>query len=331
MNTQLPAVAPQHLEPATQHCLLPARNYDLAATLDSGQSFAWTLVGDAWEGVVNQCWIRLRQVQDGIEATTPLYPNRTTPGRVGPTTPPGTRETRPVSAADHAVEAAPLWLTAYLQSDLDLATIVDTFPPDAPLIEAVRCCGGLRILRQDPWECLASFLLSATKQIVQICQICATLRRRFGTPVTVPAGHTPAFSFPSAHTLAGITESDLRQCGMGFRARYLHQTARLVARGDLDLLSLRGLPLDTARTRLLELPGVGPKISECVLLFSCDQPRAFPIDVWVARALRRLYYQGRRVPARELLKLAANHFGPWAGHAQQFLFHYARRYARLTD
>jgi len=330
MTPHVPAPATQP-EPGTQRCLLPARNYDLAATLDSGQSFAWTLVGDAWEGVAHQCWIRLRQVPDGIEATTPL-PDPKSPAlrRVGLLAPDKARETCAVAASGQAVESGSPWLTAYLQTDLDLSAIVDTFPPDAPLIEAVKCCGGLRILRQDPWECLASFLLSATKQIVQIRQICATLRRRFGSPIAVPAGHTPAFAFPSAQTLASTTESDLRQCGMGFRARYLHQTARRVARGDLDLLNLRSLPLDAARTRLLELPGVGPKISECVLLFSCDQPRAFPIDVWVARALRRLYYHGRRVPAGELRELAATHFGPWAGHAQQFLFHYARRYARLT-
>jgi N-glycosylase/DNA lyase len=319
--------------------LLPTRDYHLAATLDSGQSFAWTHVGDAWEGVIQQRWVRLQQVPGGIEATV-TWPEPTVAyGRA--CLPPSANAHRhpclvhtpePPTRAGPAPPSAD-WsaLTDYLQTEVELPAILATFPPDPPLLEAARCCGGLRILRQDPWECLASFLLSATKQIVQIRQVVAALCRQFGSPVSVPPGHPPAFAFPPAQAIANTTEPDLRQCRMGFRARHLHEAARRIVRGDLDLLALRTLPLEQARAQLLKLPGIGPKIADCVLLFSGDQPRAFPIDVWVARALRHYYFAGRRVPAEDLRRFAATHFGPWAGHAQQFLFHYARQHVRLTD
>jgi N-glycosylase/DNA lyase len=111
---------------------------------------------------------------------------------------------------------------------------------------------------------------------------------------------------------------------MGFRARYLHETARRVTYGQFDPAALRGLSLPEARERLLSLPGVGPKIADCVLLFSGDQPGAFPIDVWVSRALRRRYFGDRRVSLSRLRTFASSHFGPRAGYAQQYLFHDAR-------
>jgi N-glycosylase/DNA lyase len=111
---------------------------------------------------------------------------------------------------------------------------------------------------------------------------------------------------------------------MGFRAPYLIATARLVAAGECDLNSLRGLPLAEARARLLNLPGVGEKIADCVLLFAYGFPTAFPVDVWVAKALRKFYFRGRRVKPSRLREFVANHFGPNAGYAQQYLFHYIR-------
>jgi N-glycosylase/DNA lyase len=111
---------------------------------------------------------------------------------------------------------------------------------------------------------------------------------------------------------------------MGFRASHLLATARAVASGQFDLWHLRDLPVETARTELMKLPGVGPKIADCVLLFACGFPSAFPIDVWVAKALRKLYFPNRRVSINLLRQFAATHFGRNAGYAQQYLFHYMR-------
>jgi N-glycosylase/DNA lyase len=274
------------------------RDYDLAATFTSGQAFRWTRHGPCWAGVIGTHWVCLHPGPGTVTAETAA----------------------PVSDWD--------WLAHYLQLDVDLSAVLRAFPEDEPMHAAVAACRGLRLLRQDPWECLACFLLSSTKQIVQIRQIVAALCERYGEPLPAPPGWPPAFTFPSAARLGRATEAELRGCKMGFRAPYLLATARLVAGGQFDLARVASLPLDLARTELMQLPGVGRKIADCVLLFAYGFPAAFPVDVWVMKALRQLYFPRRRVPPRRLHHFVAAHFGPQAGYAQQYLFHYMRTHAR---
>ena len=278
---------------------LRVRDYDLAATLDSGQAFRWREDGSAWTGVIGKHWVRLTQTRDSIHAETA------------------------VSVGDWK------WLHDYLQTEVNLAAVLQTFPNDKPMQTAVAACRGLRILRQDPWECLASFILSSTKQIVQIRQIIALLCERFGEPLCSSGLQTAVIdrrynSFPTAERIAGTTETELRACKMGFRAPYLLAAARQIADGKLDLNRLRHLTLMEAREELIKLRGVGGKIADCVLLFACGFDSAFPVDVWVGRALRELYFPRRHVTAQHLHHFAATHFGPHAGYAQQYLFHYMR-------
>jgi len=302
--------------------LLRVRDYDLAATLDSGQVFRWREHNGSWIGVVGKRWVRLTQTRAGIRAETEV----------------------PVSDWK--------WLHDYLQSDVELAAMLKTFPDDKPMRDAVAACHGLRILRQDPWECLVSFILSSTKQIVQIRQIIALLCERFGEPVDgFQVGRvTPCapwwgnytssiaiggalgtarptslqFSFPTAERLAVTTEAELRACKMGFRAPHLLAAARRIADGKFDLKRLHRLPLVEARAELVKLHGVGDKIADCVLLFAYGFDSAFPVDVWIGCALRELYFPRRHVTAKQLQGFAATHFGPHSGYAQQYLFHYMR-------
>jgi N-glycosylase/DNA lyase len=195
---------------------------------------------------------------------------------------------------------------------------------------AVAACRGLRLLRQDPWECLASFILSSTKQIVQIQQIVAVLCERFGAPLVVPPGHPPVYSFPTPDRLAAASEAELRACKMGFRAPNLRATAQAVAKGSINLNSLHTRTADEARRELVNLPGVGNKIANCVLLFAYGFQEAFPVDVWILKALRHLYFPKRRPRPRRLLRFTATHFGPNAGYAQQYLFHYMRQRSRKS-
>jgi len=180
------------------------------------------------------------------------------------------------------------------------------------------------LLRQEPWECLASFILSSTKQIVQIEQIVALLCARFGAPLAVPAGHEPVHAFPSADRLAAASEAELRACKMGFRAPNLLATARLVACGELNLRSLQTRSVHEAREALVALPGVGEKIANCVLLFAYGFQEAFPVDVWVRKAIRQLYFPKRRPTPQRLRRFVGTYFGPNAGYAQQYLFHFVR-------
>jgi N-glycosylase/DNA lyase len=241
-------------------------DFNLAATLECGQAFRWSRAADCWfTGVVGKRVLRLRQTGNLLEGDVDRH---------------------------------------YLALDVSLRNITETFPDDPTLREAVHRHWGLRVLRQEPWETLASFIASSTKQIVQIRQIVELLARRFGEPIG------SAFSFPSAEVIARATVADLRACKLGFRAAYLHAAARRVADGQLDLAALRRREYQRAREELLKLHGVGEKIANCVLLFSCGHDEAFPVDVWMKRALRRLK------PGVD--------FGPYAGWAQQYLFHAER-------
>jgi N-glycosylase/DNA lyase len=111
---------------------------------------------------------------------------------------------------------------------------------------------------------------------------------------------------------------------MGFRADYLFDTSRIIAAGGLNPAGLCDLPLAAARTRLMCLPGVGRKIADCVLLLSCGLAGAFPVDVWIARVLREFYFPGQQIPMAQLIRFTEVYFGPQAGYAQQYLFHYIR-------
>jgi N-glycosylase/DNA lyase len=285
------------LESANQH-IIPVRDYDLAATLASGQAFRWRERDGWWHGVIAGHWLRLRQVDDGILVHTTAH-----------------------------VEIASL--RHYLQTEIDLASVLASFPDDEPMRASVAACGGLRLLRQEPWECLASFILSSTKQIVQIQQIVALLCERFGERLIVPTGHEPMFAFPTAERIAACAESDLRGCKMGFRAPNLLRTAKMIAGGEVDLQQLHSLTVEAARAELLKFPGVGNKIANCVLLFAYGFQKAFPVDVWVMKALRELYFPKRRVSAKRIARFTATHFGPNAGYAQQYLFHYMRTRDRI--
>src|SRR6266404_332552 len=270
------------------------KDYDLDATLSSGQAFRWKLVEGSWFGVIDSHWVRLRAGASSITAET------------------GT----PVSDWS--------WLIHYLQLDVDLNEVMLTFPEDEPMRAAITACRGLRLLRQSPWECLASFILSSTKRIVQIQQIISLLCDRFGEPLLVPSIYPSARAFPSASRLARATEAELRSCKMGFRAPYLLDTARAMASGQFDLSRLQCLPVETTRDELMKLPGVGRKIADCVLLFAYGFPTAFPVDVWVMKALRQLYFPHRRPSLQRVHRFAGSHFGPNSGFAQQYLFHYMR-------
>lgn len=269
-----------------------AEDYALAETLLSGQAFRWKKVQEGWESVISGRWVRLVEEPEGIRAFT-------------------------MQRADDW-----RWLRDYLQIDIKLPSVIDTFPKDEHLRNAVAECRGLRLLKQDKWECLASFILSSTKQIVQIQQIVGLLCVRFGRVVAAPSAGWHAF--PDVEQIAQLSEADLRCCKMGFRAPYLKGSAEMIMRGDVSLEAIAEMDVVEARAQLMRLPGVGRKIADCVLLFAYGFQQAFPVDVWVLKAIRQLYFPRRRPNAKRVQKFTESYFGPNAGYAQQYLFHYMR-------
>jgi N-glycosylase/DNA lyase len=162
-------------------------------------------------------------------------------------------------------------------------------------------------------------VISAFNNIPKIEQSVAHLARRFGKPIT-----NGDWAFPAAERLAEARLSELRACILGYRAPYIRALARLAARGGVDLTLIARLPYGEARSILLDLPGVGEKVAECVLLFGLGHREAFPVDVWVQRAIERWYFGGHRRTPRAIRTWAQDRFGLLAGYAQQHLFAGAR-------
>jgi len=277
-----------------------ALDFDLEKTLGSGQVFHWEKYGNGFVGAIGENALFLEQ-RGGILKV-----------RFGetPKPAPGTR-------------ALPRIVARYFALDHPLEEICASFPRD-PLMNAARdFCRGLRIIRQPKWECLATFICSSMKQVKHIRQISRALRQRFGEKKQI--GGDEIFSFPSSGRLARTSESELRKCGLGYRARNLLETAKLVASGEADLDSWSALSDRQLREQLCESPGVGMKVANCVMLFAYERIAAFPIDVWIERVLREKYFAKRRkVTGQMLADFAANYFGAHGGYAQQYLFHHAR-------
>jgi N-glycosylase/DNA lyase len=283
---------------------IEAPDFELALTLNSGQVFHWEKYGNGFVGAIGENAIYLEQ-RDGILKV-----------RFGETPKPA-RGTR----------ALPKIVAHYFALDHPLEEICASFPRD-PVMNAARdFCRGLRIIRQPKWECLATFICSSMKQVKHIRQISRALRHRFGEKKQI--GGDEVFSFPSPDRLARTSESELRKCGLGYRARNLLETAKLVASGEADLDSWSALSERQLREQLCELAGVGMKVANCVMLFAYQRIAAFPIDVWIERVLREKYFARRRkVTGQMLADFVANYFGAHGGYAQQYLFHHARMTGR---
>jgi N-glycosylase/DNA lyase len=271
--------------PAALHSVA-APDFNLAITLASGQVFHWRAQGPGYAGSIG---------------ATPVYVEQ---------------------RGDHLLTTAGAALTArYFALDHPLPQIYRTFPADPVMAAALETCRGMRIIRQPAWECLATFITSSMKQVAHIAQISHTLRSRYGECI----GDAGAFAYPAPARLAALSEEDLRACALGYRARNLLLTARMIAAGEVDLDAIRTLPDDSARAELCRLAGVGEKVANCVLLFAFERVRAFPIDVWIERVLRENYFRGKRnVTASRLRDFSRDYFGEFGGYAQQYLFHHAR-------
>jgi N-glycosylase/DNA lyase len=276
---------------------IPAPDFDLTLTLDSGQVFHWESLGKGFAGTIGERALYLEQHGEFLKVR------------------------------EGGARALPSIVARYFSLDHPLAEICASFPDEPVIGEAAAFCRGLRIIRQPKWECLATFITSSMKQVAHIRQISQSLRRRFGSARSL--GQIVVYAYPSAETIAGLDETELRQCALGYRAKNLLRTAQLVAKGAVDLEALARLADDDLRAQLCRLPGVGTKVANCVMLFAYERLRAFPIDVWIERVLREKYFPRRRRPTtRQLREFAARHFGAHGGYAQQYLFHHARKTTR---
>ncbi|QSR84633.1 DNA-3-methyladenine glycosylase [Methylacidimicrobium sp. B4] len=266
---------------------------DCERSLSCGQTFSWARLHDgSWIGVVGTAAYRITPEKE-----------------------------------DYAIESlrgSRQALLDYFASSVDWTRVAHALPSDPVLASAWVAGQGIRILAQDPWEALASFLCSPVKPIPEIRRITWMLRAEWGRPI---AG-SRLCTFPAPEALASAPGEALLARRLGFRARSLQAVARLLAE-DPDFFPRLGTQsTGEARAHLCELPGVGRKIADCVLLFGLGRYDAFPIDIWMERLLRKLYFAHRKeVSARRIAEFAAAHFGPYGGYAQQLLYFWYRRSA----
>lgn len=257
-------------------CVLTLSEFNLAQTLDCGQSFRWHLQEDgSFFGAAGKNIARMRQQGDQITI---------------------------LSTASDA-----FWRN-YFDVDTDYASMKRLFVNTPALVAPCELAGGIRILKQDSWEAVASFILSQNNNIKRISGIIDRLCETFGEPIG-----EGLYSFPPPERLAGCTVEDLAPLRSGFRARYLIDAAQKVCNGTVRLELLFDMPLEEARAMLMQIVGVGRKVADCSLLFGFYRLECFPVDVWIARALKELFPEG-----------FPEELTPYAGVAQQMVFHYMR-------
>ncbi len=278
-----------------------AEPLDLTSTLLSGQAFRWRRDGSWFDGVVFGGIVKLREVDGGVELR-----------------------------CDPEAEAliAPL-VRDYLGLGTDLERVYESMLGDARLREAIHRYPGMRILRQDPWECLVSFICSSASNIPRITRNIEAMCTTFGRPVELDG--LTRHTFPTPYELADAGSDALRGLGLGYRAEYVASTAETIAGGDVDLMPLREDAYEDALETLTSLAGVGDKVANCVLLFSLDKPEAFPVDVWIERALQDWYLKGTKMSRKNMRPWASNHFGAYAGYANHYLFHDRRLKGRKAE
>jgi N-glycosylase/DNA lyase len=263
--------------------------YALEATLFSGQAFRWRQAGGTFTGIVGGAPVTLRAAGGAIDVSGPDAERR----------------------ADE--------VEGYLRTSDPMAAIYRSIGTDESMAGAIGRWRGLHLLRQEPWETTASFIVSSASNIPRITRTLDAICARFGKRAA--RGPPGLRSFPPPAVLAKATPGSLAACGLGYRARYLSSAARCVAHGEISFEDVARLPTPAARDRLVEaLDGVGPKVAECILLFSLGKDDAFPVDRWVQRAVADRYLGGQPLAPAKVSAWGREHFGRWAGYAQQYLF-----------
>lgn len=209
----------------------------------------------------------------------------------------------------------------YFDLGRDYGEIKKKLSEDPVLRTAIKYGEGIRILKQEPWEMLISYIMSANNRIPMIARSIGLLSQIYGQPIYYN-GET-YYTFPTPQELAKAELPDIEKCRAGFRCKYIHQAIKMVLEGTIDLCHIKTLDTDDARKELLKVPGVGVKVADCIMLFSMEKYDVYPVDVWIKRVTEHFYLH-EDVPMKRIHEFARDKFGDLAGFAQEYLFYYAR-------
>lgn len=259
--------------------------FDLPLTVSCGQAFRWKEEEDGyWSAPVNGSVWEVRQKEDTL-----LYG--------------GCSEEE---------------LIHYFALDLDLDEILSSIDTDPLIHKAITACRGLRICRQPPFECLISYICASCSNIPMIAKRIELLSETFGKQ----AGGK-RFAFPTADVLAEHGMDEIRCCKTGYRDKFIHEASVYAAKNPHWIEQLSTIPYPDARSELMKLSGIGPKVADCVLLFGFAKYEALPVDVWIERIFRTQYFdgnKGKKLPYNTTAEFGRKHFGAFAGYAQEYLY-----------
>jgi len=282
--------------------------FNLDHTLGCGQSFRWEKLDGWWYGVIEEKVVKVRQVDDKL-----LF------------------QTFPEKAEANFVKN-------HFRLDDNLPSILSKINRDKHIEGAIQLFRGLRITRQEPWECLVSYICATNTNILAIKNMVLNLSKSFGRKIMFES--RDFYTFPKPSDLADADLKQMKACKLGFRAERVLETSKIVHNKEFALEALRKMDYGKAKRVLLSLPGVGQKVADCVLLFSLDKLEAFPVDIWVKRAILKYYSNRFEEPFikkisrkasltpgeyKEISSFGRKYFGEYAGYAQEYLFALSRK------
>ncbi|MCD6093149.1 MAG: hypothetical protein J7J38_04000 [Candidatus Aenigmarchaeota archaeon] len=290
---------------------LKNRPFNLNHTLNCGQAFRWDKIDNWWYGVVKENIIKIKQIDNKLIFFT--YPKE--------------NNTKLVKN--------------YFRLNDDLNYIIRQINKDKYINEAIRKFYGLRIIRQEPWECLISYICATNTNIPIIRNMIFNLSKKFGEKIKF--GNHKFYTFPKACILAKAGLDILKKCGIGYRAEYISKASKMTNNNEIQFNRLSKINYQAVKKELLQIPGVGPKVADCICLFSLDKLDAFPVDIWVTRSILELYHKyfdslftkkisGKKYKSLTLAEynkinsFGKKYFGKYAGYAQEYLFYYKRMY-----
>jgi len=216
--------------------------------------------------------------------------------------------------------------TNFFRKDDDIEEIIKSISKDKIVKKAVKEYEGLRIFKQDPFQCMISFIISSNSNIQKIKSSLEKITKKFGTKVKI--GDKEFITFPKPENIANASINEIKACGVGYRAPFIKEAAKMVVLQKINFKYLEKCDYHEAKKKMCLVPGIGNKVADCIMLFSLNKLEAFPLDTWMIKILEKYYSKEFKIETKtitqkqyELLhEKIVKHFGPYCGYAQQFLF-----------
>lgn len=257
-------------------------------TINSGQVFLWKKQYNFWYGVNGQDILKINNFGDVVSYSNRKYD--------------------------------------FFRSNDNIEKIIKSISKDKTTKIAVKKYLGLRLIRQDPFQCFISFIVSSNSNIQKIKSSLEKISIKFGTKIKFD--NQEFYSFPEPSKIVNASIQEIQSCGVGYRAKFIIDAAKMVESKEIDFERLKKLNYNDAKETILTVPGIGNKVADCILLFSLDKTEAFPLDTWMIKILKKYYLEKFEIETKSITEKQYNilhekivkYFGPYAGYAQQFLF-----------